>query len=143
MPVDANSSFWAGHLNETSTSRPPPYFPSPSTLAPYNAAAGEFYHGSFGFAGVGDRSAVDGNIGNDFADRETRGVYGNYTDGESQERENKKARVERNGVGKVGFDDYLLDSTGNNGGGGISRDESEKQVVDGVNVAGDDVEMIE
>ncbi|KAM0127257.1 hypothetical protein ACHAO1_009600 [Botrytis cinerea] len=143
MPVDANSSFWAGHLNETSTSRPPPYFPSPSTLAPYNAAADGFYHESSGFAGVGDGSAADGNMGNDFAHGETRGVYGNYTDGENQGRENKKARVGRNSTGKGRFDDHLLDSTGDNRGGGMSRDESEKKVVDSINVAGDDVEMSE
>ncbi|TEY78596.1 hypothetical protein BOTCAL_0047g00200 [Botryotinia calthae] len=143
MPVDANSSFWAGHLNQTSTSRPPPYFPSPATLAPYNAAADEVYHESFGFAGVGDGRTADGDMGNDFADGETRGVYGNYIDGESHERENKKARVDRSDVGNADFDDHLLDSTRNNGGGGMSTDENEKQVVDGMNIAGDDVEKVE
>ncbi|TGO53876.1 hypothetical protein BCON_0116g00200 [Botryotinia convoluta] len=130
IPVDANSSFWAGHLNQVGSSRPPPYFPSPSTLAPYNAAAGR----SSGSMGVGGRSTASG-------DGQSRGVYGNYTGGENHERENKKARVERSDAGNGDLDN-TSSSTGDNGSDGILRDEGEKQTANSMNDAGDDVEMV-
>ncbi|KAF5869271.1 uncharacterized protein Bfra_011079 [Botrytis fragariae] len=138
MPVDANTSFWAGHLNQVGSSRPPPYFPSPWTLAPHNAAAG----GLSSFEGVGRESTASANGGSAFADGETRGVYGNYTDGENHERENKKARVERSDAGNLYFDN-TCNSTRDHGSGGISRDEGEKQTANSMNDAGDDIEMVE
>lgn len=130
MPVDVHSSFWAGHLNQVGSGRPPPYFPSPSTLAPYNAAAGR----SSGFAGRRGENAASG-------DGETRGVYGNYTGEENHERENKKARVEKSGASNVDFDN-TMSSARDHGSGGISTNESEKQTADGMNDAGDDIEMV-
>ncbi|KAF7946556.1 hypothetical protein EAE96_009553 [Botrytis aclada] len=147
MPVDANTSFWAGHLNQVGPSRPPPYFPSPSTLAPYNAAAdGEAYSGSSGFTGGRDGNTASGNGGNrnGFVGGETQGVYGNYTGEESYERENKKARVERSGAGNADFDNNMS-STRDNESGGMSRDEkeNEEQTAHGMNDDGDDIDMVE
>ncbi|KAF7932447.1 uncharacterized protein EAE98_003746 [Botrytis deweyae] len=131
MPVDANSSFWAGHLNQTGSSRPPPYFPSPSTLAPSNTAAGVLS----GFSGARDENTASG-------DGEIRGVYGNYTGEESYERENKKARVERSDASNVDSDN-TMSATRDNGSDGMPENESEKQNVNDVNDAGGDVEMDE
>ncbi|TGO91911.1 hypothetical protein BPOR_0015g00210 [Botrytis porri] len=137
MSVDAHSSFWAGHLNQashnTGTNRPPPYFPSPSTLAPHNDVAG----GASGPMGVDGGNTASG-------DGEIRGVYGNYTSGENHERENKKARVDRPGPSNLDFDfDNTSSLFANNERGEMSRDESEKQRVNGIKDAGDDVEMVE
>ncbi|TGO25064.1 hypothetical protein BPAE_0088g00160 [Botrytis paeoniae] len=138
MPVDANSSFWAGHLNQVGSSRPPPYFPSPSTLAPYNAVAGRLS----GFTGGRDGNTAGGNTGNAFAEEEIRGVYGNYKGGESHERETKKARVERFDASNIDFNN-TLSSTRDNGSGGMSRNEGEKQTANSMNDAGDDIKMVE
>ncbi|KAF7896131.1 hypothetical protein EAF00_006146 [Botryotinia globosa] len=131
MPVDAHSSFWAGHLNQMGSSRPPPYFPSPSTLAPYNAAAGR----SSGFAGGRDEQTASG-------DGETRGVYGNYAGEENHERQNKRARIERSGASNANFDN-TMSSTRDDGSGGMSKNESENQTANSMNGAGDDTEMVE
>lgn len=143
MPVDANTSFWAGHLNQSqfqssanNTSQLPPHSPNPTnTHSPYNPANGKAYDGPSG-SDMGDISTASGYIGYDSAWKANQGVFGNYADADSHEREKKKVRVNRIGEEEQNHEgeEWRLLQEG-------IREGINQKAVDGVDVAGDDTEM--